>query len=282
MTLNDIRNEVCALGFEDDISDSSHFLYSVRRALSVIFAERSVHAEAKFYKSLPPTKRAVKKIFHTAGKEEYINADEGAYSFYVSGGGSFTLSDADGEKTYNFTGGGKRFSGFIKGGGVFRFFGDYCFSVYSFYLFPNFITESASDIPTLSGYEEYNLSEIIPDYFSSLTTPTDSRGEKIRDAEICSGIMKIPSDYEGEIKLTYKKSPPRISLDEPDTELPLPSDILHLLPLLTAAYIWLDDDTEKAYYYMSLYREGIAAVKRGGASSKSERVIDTSGWAPWA
>ncbi len=278
MTLNDIKNEVATLGFEDEITDTSHLLYSVRRALSVIFAERSVHSEIKLYKSLPQIKRAQKRIVHAPGATEEVYAEQGAYSFYVCGTGSFTLSDESGDKTYTFRGSAERFSGFIKGSGVFRFFGEYCFSVYTFFLFPGFITESVSDIPTYSGREEYDLTKILPDYFSALGLPTDSRGEKIRGTQICSGILTIPSDYEGEIILDYKRCPPTVSLDEPDSELDLPRDILHLLPLLVASYIWLDDDSEKAYYYMSLYREGIAAVKQGGSNCKSERVIDTSGW----
>ncbi len=49
--------------------------------------------------------------------------------------------------------------------------------------------------------------------------------------------------------------------DDPDTALSLDEELCQLLPLLTAHYLLLDDDPEKANHYLSLYREQYALLK---------------------
>jgi hypothetical protein len=51
-----------------------------------------------------------------------------------------------------------------------------------------------------------------------------------------------------------------------------------MLPLLTAAFMWLDDDAGKAQYYMSLYRDLVANTKRY-SSNKIDTVYRVNGWA---
>ena len=70
-----------------------------------------------------------------------------------------------------------------------------------------------------------------------------------------------------------------MSIDTPDRELDIPKELESLVPLLAAAYVWLDDDADKAQYYMSLYRDGMSAVKL-----YTRRAVDTgfenaTGWA---
>ncbi len=65
----------------------------------------------------------------------------------------------------------------------------------------------------------------------------------------------------GEYRLTCRMRPmtPDES-DDPDLPLPLDEDLAQLLPLLTAHYLLLDDDAEKANHYLSLYREQYALL----------------------
>ena len=63
-----------------------------------------------------------------------------------------------------------------------------------------------------------------------------------------------------------------------DSEIPIPPDVESLLPLATAAFLYLDDEPTAAEYYMSLYREESAILRR-----YATRAIDTAyrhnGWA---
>ena len=52
-----------------------------------------------------------------------------------------------------------------------------------------------------------------------------------------------------------------------------------IVPLLAAAYVWLDDDAEKAQYYMSLYRDGMASLKLYSPRCVSTEYEDVTGWA---
>ncbi len=47
-------------------------------------------------------------------------------------------------------------------------------------------------------------------------------------------------------------------MSDPETPLSLDEDLAQILPLLTAHYLLLDDDPEKAAHYLSLYREQYA------------------------
>ena len=54
---------------------------------------------------------------------------------------------------------------------------------------------------------------------------------------------------------------------------------MHLLPLLTAAYLWLDDDSAKAQFYMQMYMEGIRDVRISRPTSQDTEIKDTHHWA---
>ena len=66
---------------------------------------------------------------------------------------------------------------------------------------------------------------------------------------------------------------------ELDGELDIDPECEHLLALLSASYIWLDDDAEKAQYYMSLYREGMASLKLYSTRCVNAEYEDVTGWA---
>ena len=61
--------------------------------------------------------------------------------------------------------------------------------------------------------------------------------------------------------------------------LDIPSELEHLVALVTASYVWLDDDPEKAQYYMSLYREGMSALKIYTRRAVDTAFTDATGWA---
>ncbi len=67
--------------------------------------------------------------------------------------------------------------------------------------------------------------------------------------------------FEGEVRLCCRMTPIIPDEDwEPDTVLSLDEELCQLLPLLTAHYLLMDDDAEKADRYLSLYREQYARL----------------------
>ena len=279
MTLNDIRDEVGELGFDEPPRNTAALVRAVRRALAVIYTERGVHAVARFFKRVPENTVAVKEIFHRGGEKITVEAGYGAYSLFLSGKGSFTVTDGKDTVSYAFDTEGGRYCGYLKENATFTFIGEGCYSVYNFYLYPGFYSETKSAIPTSVGSEEYLISDIIPDYMSALGVPKSPGGSIIAGAKISTDRVTLPTSYSGEVIIEYRKAPASVSADAPDKDLGLPRDTEHLVPLLPAAYMWLDDDIEKAYYYMSLYREGVAALKLYNTRAIDTGVGDVSGWA---
>jgi hypothetical protein len=63
-----------------------------------------------------------------------------------------------------------------------------------------------------------------------------------------------------------------------DIQIDMPRELEHVLPLLVASFLWLDDDEAKAQYYLAIYRDLMNTVRRYG-----NRCINTAyygnGWA---
>lgn len=281
MTLGDIRGEVCALGFESEIRNGEDFIFALNRALSQIYTVIDIHSTLTFFQSAPEKRISIGKIFHTGGSVRTVNLPKGAYTFFLSGSGHYSLKDSFGVREFSFDTKRERCSGFVTEDTELSFYGDFFFSVYDLTLYPGYITGDVSEIPIGRGYSEYSIEEYAPDYLAIKDMPTDEKGNEIEGAEICCGKIRIPSSYCGEVNLTYRRSAPKITLDDHTSELDIPREAEHLVPLLTAAYVWLDDDADKAQYYMALYRENLASLKLYTRSCQrtDTAYTDLTGWA---
>lgn len=278
MNYSDLYREVCALGFEKDIEMSDALLFSARRAISEIYTERPVYKTAELYKNPILLSKKIEKISHGAGEEYKIDFNAKAYSFTTSGIGRYVISDPAGRREQDFSGEKVLHKGFLHGSGEITFSGEFFYTVYDVAFISEIYGPDVSDIPTSSDFVEYNLRERAADFLIPAEAPHDSEGYAIPGAYIHDGIMKIPSGYSGKIVLTYKKAPYTLR-GEADEDIILPDGCDHLLPLLVAAYFWLDEDSEKSQYYMSLYREGIASVRIHGPTHIKNSYKSVNGWA---
>ena len=92
------------------------------------------------------------------------------------------------------------------------------------------------------------------------------------------GCFRAPFDYRGEIYLTYYRTPQPLDIDDYDMPIDVSEECAPMLPFLTAAFLWLDDDAGKAQYYMSIYRDMMANVKRF-STNKMDTEYRVNGWA---
>jgi hypothetical protein len=92
-------------------------------------------------------------------------------------------------------------------------------------------------------------------------------------------MITLPDSFVGDAFVCYKPSPKTLSIDNGDYPLDIPEYTTHLLPLLTAFFVFLDDDSEKAEYYMSLYRSEAIKILRAYAFSQNNTYQDVTGWA---
>ena len=277
MIYNDLSTEVASLGFESAIEANDALLSAAERAMKMIYTERPVFGVAEIYKAPVPSVK-IKSFSHVGGKCEVVPFNSRAYSFKTSGIGYFKVVDEKEETTLSFSREAKLHRGFVHGVGRIEFSGEYAYSVYDFSFYDEIFGPDTEDIPVSDGYTEYDAQKYTENFMAFTSVPKDEYGNTIEGASAFAGKIRIPAAYSGKIRVEYKKSPEKLS-GNPDQELLLPDGCEHLLPLLVAAYIWLDDDAEKAQYYMALYREAMAAVKFYDRTMADSTYRDVNGWA---
>lgn len=278
MTLNEIKNEVLSLGFEDSLPSEGGFVSALRRALQSAYTERGVLGRLRFYQRSPIPSVHVSSLTHKGGEDEHLEVFGKYLCMHLSGRGTVTVTDSSGERRYPFDSEFLYFHTRINGAATVGFSGDYGFYV----AFLSVYTEDFPDdyLPPEYGYErEYDLASLAPDYLCVAALPEDEHGKTIRGSDVRSGTLVIPYSYVGEVRLSYRRKAPEVREDYPDEELGIATEFAHLIPLITAAYVWLDDDFDKAQYYMSLYREGMAALKIYSRSYTEADYEDVLGWA---
>ena len=102
MTLNDLKEDLSALGFERDIEIDKSLITAIRRALATVYTERGVYQKLTL-EHFPKRPMLIFKSFtHKMNENESFNLTGAAYSFTVCGKGSYTI-EANGINTvYNF------------------------------------------------------------------------------------------------------------------------------------------------------------------------------------
>lgn len=124
----------------------------------------------------------------------------------------------------------------------------------------------------------YDLRSLFSDFGSLTAPPKTVDGRPLRegsegDYTVSEGHrLSLSRRLAGEVRLSYRA---RLTLPEAG-ELPLREDEANLLPLFCAAYVYLEDDPDKAAFYLARFREGLRALyePRGGAHA----FRDVHGW----
>lgn len=278
MTLNDIKKEVAALGFESESAIDTSIEFAARRALATIYNEHGVLATGRIYQNSPMPRMHLPMVIHTPDKDDVISLTDCTYAFVISGVGAFEISDKDGARVEDFDTRESYVYGRVKGTAEIRFMGEFRYTVYDLCTYDEAFAEGEAP-PRYAKMREYSLKELLPDFLFASAAPIDREGKRIDGATVSCGRLKVPYGYVGEILLEYRKSAPEVSVNTPEKDLMIPTELEELVPLLSAAYVWLDDDADKAQYYMSLYRDGMSAVKLYTRREVECEFTDTTRWA---
>ena len=244
----------------------------------LIYTERPLYSSVSIFKPKISSATKITAFSHKGGTTDSFSYNARAFSFKTCGVGKYKISEGNKEEIFEFSQNAELHRGFLHGEGKIDFIGDYSFYVYDFVLFDEIYGASHEDIPSLSGYTEYKVKSFAEDFMSFVSQPTDDNGNNIVGATARGETVRIPDEYFGKINLIYKKYPKKV-LGNPDEDIVVPDGCEHLLPLLSASYVWLDDDPEKAEYYMSLYREAMSAVKYYDRAHIDTSYHVTDGWA---
>ncbi len=279
MTLNDLREELSVLGFEREIDTDLSLVTAIRRALSTIYTERAVYNSISIeHQPIMPT-LVCKNFVHNPNESEVFSINGAAYSFTISGKGGYKIQQGAVLTEHFFDSLSALQRGFISSKATITFFGALSFKVFNLAIFSENEFDDENKLFAYGEPFEYKLSKLKNDFHSFTSLPTDKNGNEINGVLLSGDSLFIPWEYRGKINLTYKVTPPRLSIDDPDSELFVPKEIEHLIPLLAASYYWLDDSPDKAEYYYKIYRESMTAIKRHDTRRLGGGYKNVTGWA---
>ena len=144
--------------------------------------------------------------------------------------------------------------------------------------FDTLFGDEKSDIPIYGRERVIDINELYGDFMSFTELPRSGSGEIISGAALADGRVILPSDFFGEVSITYRRAPKTVSTYDENMPIDISTELEGLLPLLCASFMWLDDDADKAQYYMALYRDMLTSQMTSGIGSGSARYV-TNGWA---
>ena len=278
MTLKELRSQVSYLGFETELTDTEAFILAAERALRQIYLDHPSVATAVIPTPMPRIITVYDRILHRATEEEIIPLSGRALTFRASGVGKYCIREGNESYEVPFSGRSVTVRRALREGAELILRGEYDFTVYGLATYASALGGDREDIPEYGRARAYDLSLYIKDFGSAHTAPRDGRGRHIQGASIDGSTLLIPFLYDGEVTVSYRRIPSVISRDAEDGPLDIPEQISHLLPLLTASYLWLDEDDEKAIHYLTLYRDQMATARRYIAAV-TDSSYDTNGWA---
>ncbi len=115
------------------------------------------------------------------------------------------------------------------------------------------------------------------DSFSSFPVKELEKGKEYT-VEGSSKIVFLKKINREGVTVEYKKRPTLISYDNFDMDIDIYPALSDLLVLLTAFYVLLDDDPDKAMVYFTRYNEEAERAIRSIRSDLYESVINVTGW----
>lgn len=303
MTIQELLDSVSQLGFETSLENTQRFYLAANRAIKQVARIKPAIANYRI-DHYPIANNANDDAITPAIKETdpiYFSASTAkSYYFEANGTGTATLekySATTGIWTvfkvialYSTASKFVAYKGFVLDGEEevtepirIAFTGDYTYFVRNVALYATLYSSSLSDIPDYSAYTRYNMNTLTAHFSSFLSPPlVDEVGNivlyKNYSIENRDTIL-LPRSIRGSFIIRYYCKPAEIdnSGEDMDAVIDLEDELVALLPLLVAAYVWADDEPAKCEYYLSLYREQEAQIK--SAIKNIEPVtVTTNGW----
>ncbi len=271
MTYETLKREVAALGFEDSTENEDFLLFALRRAQRVISIDFPLEGTYRAYQRIPSP------LYHVETPDREMRLEGGvSVSFRYRSPLTLSVEDGRGVKTLSLPESESTYRAkFADGGCTLRFAGEG--RAWNFAVYRDAAILSVSDIPVLAPYECYELKSLIPDFLTALEGVTDAASDPIPRARIEGDLLLMPRDFTGEFSLRYTRKPRPIEKEEESVD--IASEAEPLLSLLGGAYLWLDDEPEKAQYYMQLYREGVNRLQSMRRRNLASSYGDVLHWA---
>jgi len=304
MKVSELYKSVAQLGFEDSLEEDDRFFYAANRALlqvcklkpavSRYVLNHRPLANLITSSSFAPIERIEDLTFEAeSAKAYYFEADGNGVAYvekYVVESGEWSVV---GTVAMSSTGAFVAYKGFIKDGAEFidgrvrlRLSGEFIYSVRNVALYAFLRSSSAADIPAFEPFTRYDIKTLVSDFLALCCPPIqeDDEGEVLNQTYRTEGdsVLLLPYDKKGAYKVLYERMPTPLENDgaasDDETEIDLDEELCSLLPILVAAYVWVDDEPSKSEYYLALYRERAADIERRKVNNTPVRYRNTNGW----
>lgn len=278
MTVNQVKDAVIAYGFNPDLDDNDR-----------LFVE-ALNASIQEIQALRPTTGII-EIVNEPYKPIYSVTDVTE----IAAGMSFTAMarsavfevDGEGAVTVSINGTAKTPEAWKAGSGWKRievrasayseititFSGELLYHMRNMEFYAEPVPPSAH---VKSGnYIDYDLGDLASDYGAISYILRDGFAYNGGSAHriLNNEILRLPAEDRGTFEVVYTKRIERIEHD--NTEIPLRHDVLAILPILVASYVWLDDEAERAQYYRTLFERRISTVP---PDRYVTNIRDAKGW----
>ncbi len=304
MNVAELYLQTAQLGFETTLEDSDRFYFAANRALLQVCKVRPAIRHCLI--NHKPLANLIKQdTFSPIEKIEDITYEaEGAKAYYfeADGNGVLYLEEyiADAREWRIF---GEiplqskqifvPYRGFIKKQGAFvsgrirlRFAGEYLYSVKNVALYQYLYGGEVADIPTYEAYTRYDVKKLVSDFMALCSPPIREEEENTllnqNYEQEGDSIILLPYDKRGVYKVLYEHRPTAIentgATTEDTQELDLDEELCALMPLLVAAYVWIEDEPEKAEYYINLYRERVQEIVVLHRDTSPVLIRNVNGW----
>ncbi len=278
MKLNELKNDVAMLGFESEIKDTDCFISSANRAIEMIYTDRPVSASVTIAVSLPKISYHKDFIVHCGGEDVVIPVTGKAVYFRSSGKGECIITDSTGGNLIYLKDDLQTSTAVIMGDAVIKLTGDYHYTVSDLTVYSELYSKTITDIKPYYSVNELDMNDYVSNFKSFESTVKDSNGVPVAGCVLHDGKITLPHGYTGNIRVSYYRTPTPIDADDENIKLDISEEVRPLLSILTASFMWLDDDSAKAQYYMNLYREAMASIKRY-SKINMDTEYRVNGWA---
>jgi len=283
MTIQELKDAVAKLGFEDELEDDKQFYLTVNRCIYQVSRVRPTVATLRIdhfpIKNQLNTNASEPQNY--SGKDLlYGGRGVKAYYFEADGNGTAILERFD-EDTQEWVTTQvialvsnrkfKAYKGFVLNGEDFidgkvrlKFNGGYSYNVRNVAFYEVLTSGSEDDVPTFEAYSKYDCGALVDDFHAFDSRPViDELGQSVELNYKIEGKDKLllPREKSGSYIIKYERKHKQISdADELAVEIDLDDDLCAILPNLCASYILADTEPLKAEYYLVLYREQVQEI----------------------
>jgi hypothetical protein len=304
MTVSQLYNSVAQLGFEDSLEADENFIFAANRALLQVNALRPATSTCVINHK-PMENKVNNAMFDPVDKTTeliYYADDVKSYYFEADGTGVLYIEKLGAENgEWDIIGmvefsGSREFTayrGFIKKDGAFitgtvrmRFVGEFIYSVRNVAMYEYLYSANPNDVPAYEPFCKYDISSLVNDFLSLASPPVIEEGAVVlmnQGYGVENGrVILLPYNKRGIYRVIYNRRPQSITyegeLADDETKIDLDEDLCALLPILVASYVWVDDDPEKAQYYLMLYNERAVDIERRIYNATPITITSINGW----